>query len=138
MADAGKVTTAQGWTMRPARSWQAIAAPKLVAPAVPIRAWVFLESQERESSDRPMLNAFCRVAPSVRRNFLAIARAGVFLRANVFNSRTSPAVQARRFFGLLAINPPFQERQLVSLTGANEKPTDWLMIGSLAVEPFSP
>jgi len=68
------------------------------------------ENQERESSERPMLNAFCRVAPSVLRNFLAILAAGVFLRAIVFSSRTSPDVQARRFFDFLGINPPFQER----------------------------
>jgi len=85
---------------------------------------VLLETQERESSDSPMLNAFWRVAPSDRRNFLAILPAGVFLRAIVFSSRTSPAVHARRFFARLAINPPFQERQLVSLTGADEKSGD--------------
>lgn len=54
-----------------------------------------------------MLNAFCRVAPSVRFNFLAIFDAGVFLFAMVFNSRTSPEVHARRFV-LLAIEPPYQ------------------------------
>ena len=64
--------------------------------------------QERESSERPMLNAFCRVAPSVRPNFLAILLAAVFLRAMVFRSRTSLVVQARRFFDRLAIKPPFQ------------------------------
>jgi hypothetical protein len=69
------------------------------------------KSQERESSDSPMLNAFCRVAPSVLLNFLAIFAAAVFFFANVFSSRTSVAVQARRFFDFLAINPPFQERQ---------------------------
>jgi hypothetical protein len=57
-----------------------------------------------------MLNAFWRVAPSVLFNFLAIFAAAVFFFANVFNSRTSVAVQARRFFDFLAINPPFQER----------------------------
>ena len=55
-----------------------------------------------------MLNAFCRVAPSVLFNFLAIREAGVFLFAIVFSSRTSPEVHARRFFALLAIEPPFQ------------------------------
>jgi hypothetical protein len=35
-----------------------------------------------------MLNAFCRVAPSDRSNFLAILPAEVFLRAMVFISRT--------------------------------------------------
>jgi hypothetical protein len=59
-----------------------------------------------------MLNAFCRVAPSVLRNFLAIFPAVVFFFAKLFNSRTSVAVHARRFFDFLAINPPFQERQL--------------------------
>lgn len=85
-------------------------------------------NQERESSDNPMLNAFCRVAPSDRLSFLAIVPAGVFLRAIDFNSRTSPAVHARRFFDLLAINPPFQERLLVSLTGAKEKSGDQTVI----------
>lgn len=60
-----------------------------------------------------MLNAFCRVAPSVLRNFLAILPAAVFFFANVRNSRTSVAVQARRFFALLAINPPLQERRFI-------------------------
>jgi hypothetical protein len=95
------------------------------------------ESQERESSESPMLNAFCRVAPSVLLSFLAIAAALVFLRAIVFSWLTSPEVHARRFLFLFAIKPPFQERQLVSLTGADEKPTNGLMIVIVAVEPFS-
>jgi hypothetical protein len=82
---------------------------------------LLLLDQERESRESPMLNAFCRVAPSDRRSFLAILPAGVFLRAIVFRSRSSPAVHARRFFGLLAIKPPFQQRQFVSLTGVDEK-----------------
>jgi len=52
----------------------------------------------RESSDNPILKAFCRVAPSVRFRDLAIFFAGVFLRANVLSSRTCSAVQARLFF----------------------------------------
>ena len=82
---------------------------------------LLLLDQERESRESPMLNAFCRVAPSDRRSFLAILPAVVFLRAMDFRSRSSPAVHARRFFGLLAIKPPFQQRQFVSLTGADEK-----------------
>jgi hypothetical protein len=78
-------------------------------------------NQERESSESPMLNAFCRVAPSVRFNFLAIFAAAVFFFANAFNSRTSVAVQPRRFFDFLAINPPFQERQLLSHNGGGRK-----------------
>ena len=45
-----------------------------------------------------MLNAFCRVAPSVRFRDLAIFLAGVFLRASDLSSRTCTAVQARLFF----------------------------------------
>jgi hypothetical protein len=59
--------------------------------------------QARESSDKPILNAFCRVAPSLRFRLLAIFLAGVFLRAADFNSRTSEAVQERRFEFLLAM-----------------------------------
>jgi hypothetical protein len=82
------------------------------------RCW---KNQERESSDSPMLNAFWRVAPSVLFNFLAIFAAAVFFFASDFNSRISVAVQARRFFDFLAINPPFQERQTVSLNGGGRK-----------------
>jgi len=89
---------------------------------------VLLDRQERESSESPMLKAFWRVAPSVLFSFLAICAALVFLRAIVFSSRTSLEVHARRFFFLFAINPPCQERQLVSLTGAKEKPTDGVKI----------
>ena len=56
-----------------------------------------LEVQARESSDNPMLNAFCRVAPSVRFKALAIFLAGVFFRAEDFSSRTSADVHERRF-----------------------------------------
>jgi hypothetical protein len=68
------------------------------------------KDQERESSESPMLNAFWRVAPSVRFSFLAILEAGVFLFAIAFSSRTSTEVHARRFLVLLAIEPPFQMR----------------------------
>jgi hypothetical protein len=57
----------------------------------------------RESSDNPRLNAFCRVAPSLRLRVLAIFLAGVLLRAADFNSRTSVLVQGRRFEFFLAI-----------------------------------
>jgi hypothetical protein len=105
--------------LRPAGRW---------APAG-VAAWnnpMSDEAQERESSESPMLNAFCRVAPSVLFSFLAILDAGVFLFAMVFKSRTSPEVHARRFFVLLAIEPPFQMRRVVSLAGAEEKPKDGL------------
>jgi hypothetical protein len=50
-----------------------------------------------------MLKAFCRVAPSVRFNALAIPAAGFFFFARVFNVRTCSDVHARRF-DFLAIN----------------------------------
>jgi hypothetical protein len=53
---------------------------------------------QRESRDNPILNAFCRVAPSVRFNRLAILAAGIFFRASDFISRTSAVAQARLFF----------------------------------------
>ena len=71
-----------------------------------------------------MLNAFCRVAPSVRFNFLAILAAGVFLRAMVFSSRTSVEVHARRFFDFLGINPPYKIGSWYPLAGAEEIGTD--------------
>jgi hypothetical protein len=87
------------------------------------------EFQERESSESPMLNAFCRVAPSVLRSFLAIFPAAVFFFAMLFNSRTSVAVHARRFFDFLAINPPFQEKHyIISLTEAKETQQIGLMV----------
>jgi hypothetical protein len=45
-----------------------------------------------------MLNAFCRVAPSLRFRDLAILLAGVFFRAIDLSSRTCTDVQARLFF----------------------------------------
>src|ERR1700739_626683 len=51
----------------------------------------------RASSDTPKLNAFWRVAPSVRFSFFAIFPARVFFRASVFKVRTSSVVQERRF-----------------------------------------
>jgi hypothetical protein len=78
------------------------------------------KGQERESSESPMLNAFCRVAPSVRFNFLAILEAGVFLFAIVFSSRTSDEVHARRFV-LLAIEPPYQMKAVCIPCGSERK-----------------
>jgi hypothetical protein len=67
----------------------------------------------RESSDNPILSAFCRVAPSLRFNVLAIFFAGVFLRASDFSSRTGAVVQAR-LFDVLFMNvlPVKKMRQL--------------------------
>jgi len=95
------------------------------------------ENQERESSDNPMLKAFWRVAPSVLLSFLAIRDADVFLRAIVFSSRTSLEVHERRFFFLLAIIPPFQESQLVSLTDVKEKLFGWMEITFETAEQVS-
>ena len=85
--------------------------------------------QERESSESPMLNAFCRVAPSVLFNFLAILAAGVFLRAMVLSSRTSPEVHARRFFDFLGINPPYI-RQAVGVPWRGRKKSKQIVFRS--------
>jgi hypothetical protein len=54
-----------------------------------------------------MLNAFCRVAPTVRFSVLAILAAGVFFFASVFSSRTCTDVQARLFVPFfMRIKPP--------------------------------
>jgi hypothetical protein len=60
-------------------------------------------TQTRESSDRPILNAFCRIAPSERFSVLAIREAFFFWRAMVFKVRTCSGVHARRFVAVLAI-----------------------------------
>jgi hypothetical protein len=72
------------------------------------------QSQARESSDNPTLNAFCRVAPSVRFRLRAIFEAGVFFRASLFISLMSLAVQERRFFPFL-ISISFNEADAFSL-----------------------
>jgi hypothetical protein len=54
-------------------------------------------SQARESRDSPRLNAFWRVAPSVRFNVLAMLEARVFFLAAVFKIRTSAVDHGRRF-----------------------------------------
>jgi hypothetical protein len=56
-----------------------------------------LEEYYRESNDTPRLNAFCRVAPSVRFRVRAMLAARVFFFASAFKVRTSAASQARRF-----------------------------------------
>jgi hypothetical protein len=50
-----------------------------------------------------MLNAFWRVAPSVRFKVLAMRPACVFFRASVRNVFTSVGVHERRFTAFLAI-----------------------------------
>jgi hypothetical protein len=44
-----------------------------------------------------MLNAFCRVAPTVRLSVFAMFAACVFFLASVFKVRTCAGVHARRF-----------------------------------------
>jgi hypothetical protein len=61
------------------------------------------ETQTLESSDSPIVNAFCRVAPSVRLSVLPIRDARFLWRAIVFKVRTCSAVHARRFVAFLAI-----------------------------------
>jgi hypothetical protein len=72
-----------------------------------------LQSQARESSDNPTLNAFCRVAPSVRLRVRAIFLAGVFFLASRLISLISLPVQERRFFPFL-ISISFNEANAFS------------------------
>jgi len=61
------------------------------------------EFQALVSSDKPRLNAFCRVAPSVRFNVRAMLAARFFLFACFFNVRTSAVGHTRRRFEFFAI-----------------------------------
>ena len=69
-----------------------------------------------------MLNAFWRVAPSERFNFLAIFPAGVFFRAIVFISRTSAGVHSRLFFLFFIRISLWSPRGLVRDSAPKEKP----------------
>src|SRR6202049_1750538 len=74
---------------------------------------------QRESSETPMLNAFCRVAPKLRLSALAIFGAGVFDLAIVFSSLTSCEVHSRRLDAFLAMLPPLvnvRSKQVISCT----------------------
>src|SRR6516162_11873675 len=115
--------TYSGPVFRTAKPRPAVGAFARPAAAALMRFRCALKIQERESSESPMLKAFWRVAPSVLLSFFAICDALVFLRAIVFSSRSSLEVHARRLLFLFAITPPFQERQLVSLIQAKEKPS---------------
>lgn len=67
--------------------------------------------QARESRDRPILNAFWRVAPSVRFRDRAMLDAFVFFRAAAFKVRTSAVVHARRFDFLAIQTSPLVEKK---------------------------
>ncbi len=71
-----------------------------------------------------MLNAFCRVAPSLRFSVFAILFAGTFFLASVFSSRTGIDVQARLFFDpfFIRICSPCKGRALVAENQSKEKP----------------
>ena len=71
-------------------------------------------SQTRESRDSPRLNAFWRVAPSVRFNVLAMLDARVFFLAAVFNARTSAVDHGRRFDFLATKNLQVRKKKAFS------------------------
>jgi hypothetical protein len=62
-----------------------------------------------------MLNAFCRVAPSLRLSFFAILPAGVFFRAIDFNVRTSVALQERRLPFFISYVPVVESVALTAM-----------------------
>ena len=89
-----------------------------------------MEIQARELSDNPILNAFWRVAPSLRFNALAILAAGFLFLASDFNVRTCTGVHARRFDTFLAIQitPGSRKGRLVAENSYKEKPKiPWLV-----------
>ena len=62
-----------------------------------------------------MLNAFCRVAPSVRFSLSAIRDARFFWRAIALSMRTCSAVHARRFLAFFAIEQlPVSKKKVFS------------------------
>jgi hypothetical protein len=69
---------------------------KIKAPRYRRGLSVGLIRTHRESSDKPILNAFCRVAPSVRFRVRAMLAARVFFLASVFSVRTSEGDHERR------------------------------------------
>jgi hypothetical protein len=77
-----------------------------------------------------MLNAFCRVAPSVRFSLSAIRDARFFWRAIVLSMRTCSAVHARRFFTFFAI----QQLPVSKIAGNNTEQKPKSDVGACAVE----
>ena len=70
-----------------------------------------------------MLNAFCRVAPSVRFSLSAIRDARFFWRAIVLSMRTCSAVHARRFFTFFAIQQlPVSKKKVLAGDNTEQKP----------------
>ena len=80
-----------------------------------------------------MLNAFCRVAPSVRFSLSAIRDARFFWRAIVLSMRTCSAVHARRFFTFFAIQQlPVSKKKVLAGNNTEQKPKS--DVGACAVE----
>ena len=100
------------WMVTPKkpRTWAGLKSMVLSFETLP------MEVQTRESSDNPILNAFCRVAPSLRFNALAILAAGFLFLASDFNVRTCSDVHARRFdtFLVIQITPGLEKGRLCS------------------------
>jgi len=94
--------------------------------------------QARVSRDNPRLNAFCRVAPSVRFRDLAIFFAGVFFRASDLSSRTCTDVQARFFFDAFFMKnllSGYKGPMLVAENQSKEKPrTDAARLGGVVYQ----
>jgi hypothetical protein len=80
-----------------------------------------------------MLNAFCRVAPSVRFSLSAIRDARFFWRAIVLSMRTCSAVHARRFLNFFAIEHSRSQNEGV-LAGNNTEQKLKSDVGACPVE----
>jgi hypothetical protein len=97
-----------------------------------------LMRQARESSDKPRLNAFCRVAPSDRFSVRAMLDAFVFFRAAVFKVRKSVAVHARRLDFLAMKVSPVGERKGTLLPKPDNKENKNFAKGDAIIEKACP
>ena len=76
------------------REWRGLRSQRSLRRAAKFNLF---RDQARESSERPILSAFCRIAPSDLFKRRAIVAAGTFFRANDLSSRTCTDVQKRIF-----------------------------------------
>ena len=110
---------------RPAR-WRLTKKPPRIAELEStMQPWDLLwKFQARELSDKPRVNAFCRVAPSLRFSVLAMLAACIFFFASFFSLRTCFFVHWRRFdtFSAIQITPGFRKLDFVAESSCKEKP----------------
>ena len=119
------------------RTLVAFAAAGAKLPTYRLPTVFFVRLPGRVSSDKPRLNAFCRVAFSVLFKVRAILAADFFLRARAFNLRRCSALHARLFVRLLTIwRPRKSERPLCVAAATCQRAQDqFAVILALADRP---